>query len=81
MSSASPFERSHVELPTQRARRVESLLRGSVRATGFWSAVAIPFVLIGMLGTGSVDQHTALFVALVVANVFALRLGRDYNRD
>lgn len=80
MSSASPFRRSLLNAPHRGVRRFESLLTGSVRFAGFWSAVTLPFVLLGLMTAGLADQHTGLFAGLVVANILALRVGHAHNR-
>jgi hypothetical protein len=51
------------------------------RFAGFWSAVALPFVLLALVLAGVASQHVDLFAGLLGANLVALRLGRDYNRE
>jgi hypothetical protein len=80
MSSASPFRRSQPTRKTPGAQWFDLLAR-PVRAAGFWSAVAIPFLLLGLVVTGSAVQHVGLFVGLVVANLVALRVGHGHNQD
>lgn len=81
MSSASPFRRSPLNSPHSLARSLETALATSLRAAGFWSAVALPFVLLGMLVSGAAAQHTLPFAALLAGNLLALRLGHAHNRD
>ncbi|WP_459193298.1 hypothetical protein [Halosimplex sp. J119] len=82
MSSASPFRRSVPELPASRgAQRLQSLVVGSFQFAGFWSAVALPFAMLALVVTGSASEQVPLFVALLIANVVALRLGHGYNQD
>ncbi|MFD1586741.1 hypothetical protein ACFR9U_07075 [Halorientalis brevis] len=52
-----------------------------VQFLGFWSAVLLPMALFPMLFSGVAGEHLAPFTALVVANVVALVVGRDYNSD
>lgn len=80
MSSASPFRRSQPTRPTPGAQWIQLLAR-PVRAAGFWSAVAIPFLLLGLVVTGTVVQHVGLVVGLVVANLVALRVGHAHKQD
>lgn len=81
MSSASPLRRSLPNASSRGLRRFESLLTGSVRFAGFWSAVTLPFALLGLALTGLAAQSPGLFAGLFVANVAALRLGHAYNRE
>ena len=82
MSSASPFYRSRPRSgPRPGVGRLGTLLTHSARCVGFWSAVVIPFVLLGLVVAGSAAEHANLFGTLVVANVLALRLGHDHRRD
>ena len=52
-----------------------------VQFVGFWTAVLLPFVTFPMVATGAASEHLVPFVALVVANLVALVLGRDYNAE
>ena len=79
MSSASPFRRSPAS-PTPGAQW-RNLVARPVRATGFWLAVAIPFLLLGLVVTGAIFDQVELFASLVAANVLALRVGHTYNRE
>lgn len=71
MSEASAHEHSHEPRDRQRA------LLGPVRAVGFWSAVALPFLYPVFLLSG---QYTVL-VAAIVAHAVALFVGHAHNRD
>jgi len=82
MSSASPFHRSRPRSgPRPGVGRLGTLLTHSARCVGFWSAVVIPFVLLGLVVAGSAVEHAGALGALLAANVLALRLGHDYRRD
>lgn len=82
MSSASPLRRRSSESPSLPDRRwVESLLVAPVRAAGFWSAVSVPFVLLGVVASGSVADRPGLLGALLVVNLVGLWLGQGYNRE
>ena len=62
---------------------VESLrndLGYPVRMVGFWTAVLIPFVLLGLLAVGIAQQSPLLLGSLLVANLTGLVLGRDHKR-
>jgi len=80
MSSASPFRRSQPTRPTPGAQWLQLVLR-PVRAAGFWSAVAIPFLLLGLVVTGTAVERVGLFLGLVVANLVALRVGHAHNQE
>jgi len=75
MSNASPGTFRRVNLDVLRAS-VESL----VRAAGFWTAVALPFVMLVVLATGDAQRHPLAFSTLLAANMVALVLGRNYDR-
>jgi uncharacterized membrane protein len=82
MSSASPFRRRGSETPLlPGAGRIESLLVGSARFAGFWSAVVLPFALLWLVAAGAAAGQPVLLAALLAVNLLALRLGRDYNRN
>ena len=82
MSSASPFRRSAPDVPRVRgAQWIRTLLVDPARFAGFWSAVTIPFLLLGMVVAGMAAQQSSLFAGLVVANVVALRVGHGHNRE
>ncbi|WP_336328756.1 hypothetical protein [Halovenus sp. HT40] len=78
MSSAFPSD------STADTEYSASTLRTAVeyplRLVGFWAAVVLPFVLLGLLALGIAQQSPALLTGLVSTNVAALVLGREYNR-
>ncbi|MFB6164419.1 MAG: hypothetical protein ABEJ31_04615 [Haloarculaceae archaeon] len=51
-----------------------------VAFVGFWSAVAIPLVLVAMLATGAANNQITTFLGLLALNGAALVAGRDYKR-
>jgi hypothetical protein len=75
MSNASPRRLRRVDGGAVRAS-VESL----VRATGFWTAVALPFIVLVVVATGGAQRHPLAFSGLLAANLVALVLGRNYDR-
>jgi hypothetical protein len=81
MSSAFPSDRS--EHGTERSIDLQSL-RAAVgyplRAASFWSAIALPFVILGLLAAGAAQQSPVLLSGLLAANVVGLVLGRTHNR-
>lgn len=53
----------------------------TIRATGFWAAIVLPFLHIPLLlnGLGTSGELIA-FIALIVANIVAIRLGYNHRR-
>lgn len=82
-----------VDVPGMSTRQVSSLpgrsLVGAVRAAvravsgvGFWFAVLAPFAYLPLLAVGLESRQVQFaFVALFVANVVALYVGRGHGRD
>jgi hypothetical protein len=62
-------------------KSARSYLSGPLEALAFWSAVFLPFCLLGLFMSGF-DGPTDYFVftALVVANVVAVLVGHDYRQ-
>jgi len=82
VSSASPFRRRDSESPRlPGVQWLESRLVGSARFAGFWSAVILPFALLGLVASGTAGGRPALLTGLLVVNLVALRLGRGYEQD
>jgi len=79
MSGASPFRADSVDTERTDVQSLRGVIE-PVRAVGFWSAVVLPFAVIGLLAAGFAQQFPLLLGVLLVANVAALVLGRDYNR-
>lgn len=80
MASASPLETDSTTFPQVGLQSVRNVLELPVRATGFWTAVVVPFVLLGLLATGIAPQSPLLLSGLVAANLLGLVLGKDYKR-
>ncbi|WP_435333536.1 hypothetical protein [Haloarchaeobius sp. TZWWS8] len=54
--------------------------RSLVAMLGFWTAVTLPFIQVGMLAYGLTTlEMTLLFVALLAANLVALLVGHGYE--
>lgn len=51
----------------------------SVRATAFWVAVVLPFVVLLSLTTGHAAEHPAIVVAVVAANAVAAVIGHNHT--
>lgn len=51
-----------------------------VRFVGFWTAVILPFVYVPLLFTGLEGATMTAFLALIVAHVVSLVLGKPYNQ-
>ena len=84
MSSPSrslPFERVATENRTTGIATLRRTLVAPVRAAAFWAAVCLPPIQLSLLATGLDGGDAALFGALLLANVVALVLGRDYKRE
>lgn len=79
MSNASPLE---TDSPVRAGFDVQSLrlLGLPARFAGFWTAVVVPFVLLGMIASGAAHQSPLVMTGLLAANVVGLVLGRDYKR-
>lgn len=79
MSSASPFSPDSIgeqDIIKEPLRALEP----PIRVVGFWTAVVVPFVILGLLASGAAQQSPHLVVGLLVANVAGLVVGKDYNR-
>lgn len=82
MSSASPYESDSAATSPQPigARFVNEFCVPAVQFVGFWAAVLLPFVLVGLLANGAVVERPSLAGSLLGANLVALVLGQGYNR-
>ncbi|MEF8814916.1 MAG: hypothetical protein V5A55_14045 [Halovenus sp.] len=79
MSRASPFSLDSIgeqDIINKPLRALEL----PVRFAGFWTAVVVPFVVLGLFASGAAQQSPRLVVGLLVANVAGLVVGKDYNR-
>ncbi|ELZ21805.1 hypothetical protein [Natrinema limicola] len=53
----------------------------SIRAMGFWTAIAMPFLYLPLLATGlSSSFDGILFVCLLVGNLLALYVGHPHHQ-
>jgi len=59
---------------------VGSRLRQGVEMVGFWTAVALPFVVVGAIAAGLWRQYPVTLTALLALNLAALVLGQDHKR-
>lgn len=80
MSGASPFRDTVASEHRFGLRPLQSVLNPAVRFVGFWSAILLPFVVLGLLAGGAPQQSPLLFVGLLAANVVALVVGNGYKR-
>lgn len=51
-----------------------------LRFVGFWTAVFVPFVLLGLIVSGTALQSPQLLTVLLCANLFGLVVGKDYKQ-
>lgn len=76
MSNASPIGSESFPRLGEAPRRM--LL--PLRFAGFWTAVFIPFVLLGLIVSGTALQSPQLLTVLLCANLFGLVVGKDYKQ-
>ena len=77
MSNASPNgSKSFPQLEARPRRAIEM----PMQFVGFWTAILVPFVLLGLIASGAVLQSPQLFATLLGANLAGLVVGRDYKR-
>jgi hypothetical protein len=63
-------------------RRVRESLLTRIKRAAFWAAVVLPFLHVPLIATGLDHAVTQVaFVALLVANVIALLVGHQYQRE
>lgn len=58
-----------------------SILVGTVRTIAFWVAIALPFLYVPLLASGSGANVLLPVAALAVVNVVALVVGHGHRRD
>ena len=58
-----------------------SRLQPAVQATGFWSAVCLPWVALGFVMTGTVTTYPLWFSLVVLAAGVAAVIGKDYTTE
>jgi hypothetical protein len=76
MSTSPLGSKSFPQLGTQPRRALELPLR----FVGFWTAILVPFVLLGLIASGTALQSPGLFAGLLGANLAGLVVGRNYKR-
>jgi len=79
MSSASPFGKDLVG-EQDFIRQPLRALEFPIRFVGFWTAVVLPFVILGLLANGVAQESPLVVTGLLAANVAGLVAGKDYNR-
>ena len=77
MSNASPLGSESFPRLGAQPRRVLEL---PLRFVGFWTAIFVPFVLLGLILSGAALQSPQLLSALLGANLVGLIVGRNYKR-
>lgn len=79
MSNASQLDSKSLPSPRWigRQRRVLEL---PLQFVGFWTAILVPFVLLGLLASGVAQQSPLLLTALLAANFVGLVVGRNYKQ-
>ncbi|MBZ6494365.1 hypothetical protein [Natrinema longum] len=61
--------------------RVTPRFAASIRAAGFWTAIAMPILYLPLLATGlSSSLEGGVFLALLTGNLLALYVGHAYHR-
>jgi len=77
MSTSAPSHDSKNAPPPQ-----AELLLQPLQAAGFWAGVGLPFIYVPLVLQGLETKEVQITVAVLLAlHVFALVLGRQYNRD
>ena len=77
MSNASPIGSESLPRLGEMPRR---MLEAPLRFVGFWTAVFVPFVLLGLIVSGTALQSPQLLTVLLCVNLFGLVVGKDYKR-
>jgi len=75
--------KEHDSCPETRCFSLRRSIVFPVQFLGFWTAVVSPFVLVGLVAVaaaGLAPGARPALVAVLVANVAGLLLGRGYNR-
>ena len=76
MASAS----RHDIAPQAGVSSLQASLISPVQFLGFWTAVVVPFVLLGLSAAGLATQYPLVLTGLLMANVAGLVLGKGYNQ-
>lgn len=77
MSNASPIGSKSLPRLGAHPRRALEL---PAQFVGFWTAIFVPFVLLGLIASGEALQSPELFATLLGANLAGLVVGRNYKR-
>jgi hypothetical protein len=72
------WNRSPLGLPSLAALRAQFL--PLVRATAFWSAIALPLITVPMLVTETVWESPLMLLALFALNALAFVVGHGHNQ-
>ena len=80
--SAQPSRtyRSPLLAQTNLLARATSVAAHHLRATAFWLAITLPWLLLGLAVTGRATSRPPLLAGLVVATVCCAVLGHNYTR-
>lgn len=77
MSRTSPLGSKSLPILGAQPRRILEL---PLRFVGFWTAICVPFVLLGMFASGVAQDSPELLAALLAVNFVGLVVGRNYKR-
>jgi len=80
MSGASPSRTGSTVAEQFALQSLQRTLEPALEFAGFWAAVVLPFVTLGLLATGLAGQPPLPPGGLLATNVAALVLGKDYKR-
>lgn len=61
------------------AQATTATLANTARATAFWTAVALPFVYLPLLATGTATDYPLAIGALLALNAVTLLFGHGYD--
>jgi hypothetical protein len=50
-----------------------------VRGVGFWAAIVLPWIALGLLFTGIATEEPGLFTGIVLGNLVAAVVGGEYE--
>ena len=80
---ASEREDAASREPTGRSPDRRSLVRRRllpmVRGVGFWAAIVLPWIALGLLFTGIATEEPGLFTGIVLGNLVAAVVGGEYE--
>jgi len=78
MSTASPLPHDRLA-PT--ASALQRLVATPIKAAAFWTAIVTPLAYPVLMAGGLHGHELSMFGLVLVLNVVALVLGRDYNAE